>query len=145
MESRTRPSEFVVQADGSGMKKGTRYPATAVDFLGGGYFKGTYGELPSPVVLMGDSVTLFPANHTDEQNLRAHLAHHCGVKLEHLTSMGGSAQAGRLLAREGGDFLADRWVVVFAFAPTRLFGSVSKVSGGKEGWDLVDQPPLKLE
>lgn len=145
MVSRTRPSEFVVPMDGSGMKKGARYPATAVDFFGGGIFKGREGELPSPIVLMGDSVTLFPANHADEQNLRAHLARLCGVKLEHLTSMGGSAQAGRLLAREGGDFLAERWVVVFAFAPTRLFGSLSKVSGGKEGWDLVDLPPLKFE
>lgn len=143
--SRTRPSEFVVPFDGSGMKKGTRYPATAVDFVKGGHFEGSHGTLPSPIVLMGDSVTVFPNNHADEQNLRAHLTHLCGVKLEHLTSLGGSSQAGRLLAREGGDFLADRWVVVFAFAPTRLFGSRSSISGGKEGWDLVDLPPLKFD
>lgn len=145
LESRARPAEFVVSFDGGGMKAGTRYPATAVDILAGGHVRGPDGPLPSPLVLMGDSVTVFPTSREHPQNLVVHLARASGLKPDHLTSMGSSAQAARLLAREGGDFLADRWVVVFAFAPTRLFGSLSRVSGGKEGWDLVDLPPLKLQ
>ena len=92
--------------------------------------QGAEGELPSPLVLMGDSMTITPIVPDAPQNLVAHLTHACKLKPDLLTSLGSSAQAGRLLAREGGDFLANRLVLVFTFAPSRLFGSMSRVEQG---------------
>jgi hypothetical protein len=144
LRSTTRQDEIVIGRDAAGLRAGARYPASIVEIAGGGCFVRGGKTLASPLVLMGDSITLSPMESGETANLRAHLAQATGVVPDHLTSMGGSAQAMRHLAREGAHFLADRAVLVFAFAPTRLFGSISSLGEG-QGWDLVNLPPLVLE
>lgn len=144
LQSRLTLDEFNITDPAGGMKLGAEYPATVVEMLGGGRIVREGKECNSPLVLMGDSVTIVPPQFGDKATIRAHLAHHTGVIPDHLTSMGGSAQAMRHLAREGGHFLADRTVLVFIFAPTRLFGYLSKTGEGT-GWDLVNLPPLRFE
>lgn len=144
LQSRLTAAEFTITDAAGGMKIGARYPATVVEMLGGGRVLRENKERNSPLVLMGDSVTIVPPQFGDKATIRAHLAHLTGIVPDHLTSMGGSAQAMRHLAREGGHFLSDRAALVFVFAPTRLFGYLSKTGEGA-GWDLVNLPPLRFE
>lgn len=144
LQSRLKVDEFTITDAAGGMKIGARYPATVVELLGGGRILRENAECNSPLVLMGDSVTIVPPQFGDQATIRAHLAHLTGIIPDHLTSMGGSAQAMRHLAREGGHFLSDRAALVFVFAPTRLFGYLSKTGEGA-GWDLVNLPPLRFE
>ncbi len=99
----------------------------------------------SPIVIMGDSFTLVPLAYSSAAAgaaLPMQVAYHSGVLPNYLSSKGSSDKAMHLLAREGGDYLAHRAVLIFAFAPNRLFGQDSGHDG--ESWNLVDLPPLPL-
>ncbi len=100
----------------------------------------------SPIVIMGDSFTIVPVGISPEgvgAALPMHIAYHSGVLPNYLSNKGSSDKAMRMLAREGGDYLAHRAVLIFAFAPNRLFGQDSQ-QAGQEAWNLVDLPPLPL-
>ena len=100
----------------------------------------------SPVIIMGDSYTRIPHRYLaggDGCAMPMHLAYKIGILPDSLAQMGGSNQAMRLLAREGGNYLAHRRVLVFVFAHTRLFGALA--TGDSGSWDLTSLPPLKLE
>ncbi len=99
----------------------------------------------SPVVIMGDSFTLVPLSYSPAAAgaaLPMHVAYRSGILPNYLSSKGSSDKAMHLLAREGGDYLAHRAVLIFAFAPNRLFGQDS--GHDSESWNLVDLPPLPL-
>ena len=49
----------------------------------------------------------------------------------------------QLLAREGQNYLKGRRVLIFVFAPNRLFGQDAGKDG--ESWNLVDLPPISLD
>jgi hypothetical protein len=103
----------------------------------------------SPVIIMGDSYTRIPHEYLpggDGCALPMHLSHRLGRMPDQLVRMGGSSQAMRLLAREGGDYLAQRRVLIFVFAHTRLFGNVAKnIRHSEDEWDMVSLPPLPLD
>jgi hypothetical protein len=124
------------------------YPATQVASE-----DGTSLEVPlnsgSPVIIMGDSYTRIPHQYLPGGNgcaIPMHLAHRLGVLPDHLVRMGSSAQAMHLLAREGGNYLANRRVLVFIFANNRLFGTVARnVQHKDDDWNMLELPPLRLD
>ena len=130
-------------------KRGTfKYPATRVVTADGKPL--TVPEnAGSPVIIMGDSYTRIPHEYLpggDGCALPMHLSHRFGRMPDQLVRMGGSSQAMRLLAREGGDYLAQRRVLIFVFAHTRLFGNVAKnIRHSEDEWDMVSLPPLSLD
>jgi SGNH hydrolase-like domain, acetyltransferase AlgX len=139
-----RPVEVVIEPHNitrGGFPPNARYPGTQVVFPDGSLVPSDE-ESKSPIVVMGDSFTSVPGPGTPSANLVAHLGFHLGEVPCHLLTMGSSDQAMRVLAREGGSFLANRYALVFAFSPSRLQGSVSATESG--GWDLYDLPPLRL-
>lgn len=100
-------------------------------------------QMPSPVIVMGDSFTLVPGPTVPSASIPAHLARHLGEVPAQLVSLGSSEKAMRMLAREGGAYLAGRAVIVFIFSPSRLLGAISSTGDG--GWDLYHLPPLILK
>jgi hypothetical protein len=113
---------------------------------------GTMVSIPensgSPVIIMGDSYVRIPHQYLaggDGCALPMHLAHKLGIVPDNLVRMGGSSQAMRLLAREGGNYLSNRRALVFVFAHTRLFGNVAKnMQYTGDDWDMINLPPLRL-
>ncbi|MEI6534801.1 MAG: hypothetical protein WCN98_05630, partial [Verrucomicrobiaceae bacterium] len=100
----------------------------------------------SPVIIMGDSYTVIPTPYMPGgpgAAIPMHIAYRIGMVPDQLSSMGGSDKAMKMLAREGGDYLAGRRVVVFIFSPQRMLGN----DHGRDGntWNLTDLPPLMLE
>ncbi len=121
------------------------YPATRVVTSDGEPLV-TPSNSGSPVIIMGDSFTIVPVGYSPEgvgAALPMHIAYQSGVLPNYLSNKGSSDKAMRMLAREGGDYLAHRAVLIFAFAPNRLFGQDSQ-QAGEEAWNLVDLPPLPL-
>ncbi len=102
-------------------------------------------NLASPMVIMGDSYTRTPEYLPNGMGaaLPMHVAYRLGVMPDVLESMGSSNKAMQLLAREGQNYLKGRRVLIFVFAPNRLFGQDAGKSG--ESWNLVDLPPLSLD
>lgn len=136
--------DFTVDGGGilsGGFQPGSRYEATRVLFQDGSEIQAGE-ESACPVIIMGDSFTVVPAPGVTSASIPAHLAAHLGEVPCQLVSMGSSDKALRMLAREGGSFLADRCALVFVFSPSRLFGSISQTDAG--GWDLFNLPPLQL-
>jgi hypothetical protein len=99
----------------------------------------------SPMVIMGDSYTRTPEYLKNGLGaaLPMHVAFRFGVMPDVLESMGSSNKAMQLLAREGQNYLKGRRVLIFVFAPNRLFGQDAGKDG--ESWNLVDLPPISLD
>ena len=122
-----------------------QYAATAVTTE-----KGEPLDVPenagSPFIVMGDSFSRTPDYHPGGEGaaIPMHVAYRLGVVPDYLGAMGNSDKVMRLLARQGGNYLANRKAVVFVFAPNRLFGAESYSKRGGT-WNLVDLPPLPIE
>jgi hypothetical protein len=144
LEFKTEDSEFVIQKTAAGFVAGSRYPATVVDITAGGFFETKGERRPSPIVLIGDSVTLVPMQLNGTASFPIHLAKDCGLEADPLFNLGGSSQAMHHIARAGKNFLSNRWVMVFYFSPNRLMGKKSSM-GDRGAWNLIDLPPLMLE
>jgi len=144
LEFKTEDSEFVIQKSAAGFVAGSHYPATVVDISAGGFIENKGRKGVSPIVLIGDSVTLVPMQLNGTASFPAHLAKDCGLEVDRLLNLGGSSQAMQHIARAGNNFLAERWVMVFYFSPNRLMGKKSTM-GDKGAWNLIDLPPMILE
>ncbi|MEI6534039.1 MAG: hypothetical protein WCN98_01775 [Verrucomicrobiaceae bacterium] len=142
IDLRLNPSSFLKSID---EKNEVRCPATQILTADGNPLH-INDNTGSPVVILGDSFTQVPAvypHSVEGAALPMHVAYLSGVVPDRLSNMGSSDKAMTLLAREGGDFLANRRVLVFVFAPNRLFGQDS--GRGDEKWNLVNLPPLPLK
>ena len=99
----------------------------------------------SPVVIMGDSYTMMPTSDLPGgpgAAIPMHIAHRIGIVPNQLSSMGSSDKVMKLLAREGGNYLANRCAVVFVFSPQRMMGNDSGRDGNS--WNLTNLPPLMI-
>lgn len=140
----TREAAWVAskEAEDLGFTPGRSYPCLQVLDAQGREIQITQ-DRDSAVVIMGDSYTVTPAPMVTSAALPMHLARLLGEVPNQILSIGGSDQAMQLLAREGGDFFANRCALVFVFAPTKLDGEASAPSG-KRPWNWVDLPPISF-
>lgn len=124
------------------VRPGAQYPATQIVAADGSMVE-VVEDSRSPVLIIGDSFTAVPGPQVPSASIPSHLAFHLGEVPTQLISLGGSEKAMRMLAREGGGYLAGRAAVVFIFSPSRLLGAASFT--GEVTWDLYDLPPIILE
>ncbi len=141
LKLKLRPAEIERDDDGPS----ARYPTTQVL---------TEDDRPlvmpensgSPVIIMGDSYTMMPTSYLPGgagAAIPMHIAHRIGIVPDQLSSMGSSNKVMKLLAREGGNYLANRCAVVFVFSPQRMMGNDSGRDGNS--WNMTDIPPLMIE
>jgi len=124
------------------VRPGAKYPAVKVVAEDGSLVE-VVEDSKCPILIIGDSFTAVPGPQVPSASIPAHIARHLGEVPAQLVSLGGSEKAMRMLAREGGSYLAGRAAVVFIFSPSRLLGAKSFT--GEVSWDLYDLPPVILE
>lgn len=133
-----RPAEI----DKEGVRGMGRYPATRV-FRADGKPLDIEADTGSPILIVGDSYTVMPAYYKpggSNAGMGFHLAQRLGVVPDQLSRMGTTGNIMKMLAEQGGGFLAGRRVVVFIFSPNRLFNA--EYVSGTDSWKPLELPPL---
>lgn len=135
-----RPAEITKE----GFRGMSQYPATRV-FKSDGEPLDIEADTGSPILIIGDSYTVMPAYYKpggSNAGISFHLAQRLGgVVPDQLSRMGTTGNIMKMLAEQGGSFLAGRRVVVFIFSPNRLFNA--EYVNGTDSWKPIELPPLQ--